>query len=326
MNGLTPADRQAIRDYLLDTLEPAERDRIEARILESPEWQEALEAERAALKILDELQDETPPRDLASRTVERVAQAAEAGGESKHLFGSWVTIAATIAIVGIAASILLPALSRSREAARRASTQNNMKQIGLALKMYANESPGELYPPMSRYKGLWMFDMERMYPKYITDLSILVDLRHPNANEIQEELVELAAADEPDYRRITELATLSFTYVGWAINNAEDANRVARAYAQLAPDQLDLDITGEDGTVYRLREGIERFLITDINNPAATAIGQSEIPIVVSHGLHENAPPQALYLDGHVETKRPGSQESWLDLFREAAPDSAQPD
>lgn len=326
MSPLTPADRQAIRDYLLDTLEPEERDRVEARILESPEWQQALEAEREVLAVLDLLEDEAPPRDLAGRAVERVDQAVEAEPRSRSFFGTWQGLVATIAIIGIVAAILLPALARSREAAHRSSTQNNMKQIGLALKMYANESPGELYPPMSRYKGLWMFDIERLYPEYITDLSILVDLQHPRAGRIQKELAELASEDEPDYRRITELAAMSFTYVGWAINEPDDANRVAMAYARLNPDQLDVDISDEDGTTYRLREGIERFLITDINNPAATAIGQSEIPIVVSHGLAENAPPQALYLDGHVETERESGEPSWLDLFLEAAPDSAQPD
>jgi hypothetical protein len=34
---------------------------------------------------------------------------------------------------------------------------------------------------------------------------------------------------------------------------------------------------GNTDTIYRLREGIERFLITDINNPAASSKAQSEI-------------------------------------------------
>ena len=46
---------------------------------------------------------------------------------------------AVIATIGILAAILLPALARSRETARRASCLANLAQLGMVLKMYAEE-------------------------------------------------------------------------------------------------------------------------------------------------------------------------------------------
>jgi prepilin-type processing-associated H-X9-DG protein len=76
---------------------------------------------------------------------------------------------------------------------------------------------------------------------------------------------------------------------------------------------FDSDASGEVGgvskTVYRLREGIERFFITDINNPAGSAVAQSEVWVMMDD-LNEGNPEMmnhipggcnVLYMDGHVE-------------------------
>jgi prepilin-type N-terminal cleavage/methylation domain-containing protein/prepilin-type processing-associated H-X9-DG protein len=50
-----------------------------------------------------------------------------------------------IAIVAILAAILLPALSSAREAARRSTCQNNMRQFFISLTSHADRDPGENY-------------------------------------------------------------------------------------------------------------------------------------------------------------------------------------
>jgi prepilin-type processing-associated H-X9-DG protein len=91
------------------------------------------------------------------------------------------------------------------------------------------------------------------------------------------------------------LATLILNIGDWGSNNNDGAF-------------FDEDITSNQLTVYRLREGIERFLITDINNPAATTKAQSSIFVmyddvsgnVAANFNHVPGGGNVLYMDGHV--------------------------
>jgi len=165
-----------------------------------------------------------------------------------------IELLVVIAIIAILAALLLPVLSQAKIKARRVACTNNLRQIALAMKLWADNNEG---------KVPWKVDRSEGGGKPIGDDTSKVNFQFSLvSNQLSSTKILLCPSD---VRRVwaTDFTNIALVNVSYALCNEADEKR-PRVILATDRNMVGFDFIG-------LTENINCFILTAASTGAATA-------------------------------------------------------
>lgn len=217
----------------------------------------------------------------------------------KQLFGfTLIELLVVVAIIGILAGILLPALAKAKEKAHRITCVSNLKQVGMAIQMYLDDNENTLPGPV--WAGATASYHKNSSQELIWFIADGLGAPLP-ASVSPGKPVTSDVFICPGYQRRAPGLTSMVGRKCYLLNDDVDPsplNRVPPFGYPVAPIAAPLKLSSFD--TYESPSSIYAITDVDKGNVNPTVSWWSDLPYQPVHGAVRNQ----LFFDWHVEAKR----------------------